>query len=125
MCAEYAYSGYFLRQYQKFVTQAKKLNPRYLTMIIPARWYAGGKGLDDFRNNMLHDRHISHLHDFLISSDCFPGVQVEGGVCFFLWDKEYNGEKDYGAGGKGDHALADCHAGLYAQCDHCTQCHRR
>ena len=78
--------------YQKFVKQAKKLNPRYLTMIIPARWYAGGKGLDDFRNDMLHDIHISCLHDFPVSSDCFPGVQVEGGICFFLWDKEYDGD---------------------------------
>lgn len=78
--------------YQKFVCQAKKLKPRYLTMIIPARWYAGGKGLDEFRNNMLHDKHISILHDYPLSSDCFPGVQVEGGVCFFLWDKEHNGD---------------------------------
>lgn len=77
--------------YQLFVQQAKKLNPNYLTMIIPARFFTGGKGLDEFRDNMIHDKHISVLHDFASSDECFQGVDIKGGVCYFLWEKEHNG----------------------------------
>lgn len=78
--------------YHKFIQQAKKLNPRFLTMIIPARWYSGGKGLDDFRNEMLSDERISEIHDFPETSDCFPGLNIRGGVCYFLWSKEHKGD---------------------------------
>ena len=78
--------------YHKFIEQAKKLNPRYLTMIIPARWYAGGKGLDDFRAEMLADKRIRKLIDFENSNDVFPGVDVAGGICYFLWDRENKGQ---------------------------------
>ena len=78
--------------YHKFVQQAKKLSPRYISMIIPARWYSGGKGMNEFRTEMLNDKRISVLHDFPETSDCFPGLNIRGGVCFFLWDINYNGE---------------------------------
>jgi len=77
--------------YHKFVHQAKKLNPRFLTMIIPARWYGGGKGLDEFRSEMLNDNRIRKIVDFEDSSEVFPGVSVAGGICYFLWDKDYSG----------------------------------
>ena len=77
--------------YHRFVQQAKKLNPRYLSMIIPARWYSGGKGLDDFRKEMLNDTRMSKIIDYMDSRDCFPAVDIAGGICYFLWDKQHDG----------------------------------
>jgi hypothetical protein len=77
--------------YQLFVQQAKTLEPRYLSMIIPARWFAGGKGLDEFRESMLADNRLRSIDDFLNASDVFPGVGLKGGVCYFLWDRDNPG----------------------------------
>lgn len=78
--------------YQLFVEQAKELEPRYLSMIIPARWFSGGKGLDDFRQSMLADDRLRSIDDYLTASDVFPGVGLKGGVCYFLWDRENPGQ---------------------------------
>jgi len=77
--------------YQKFVQQAKKLNPRYLTMIIPSRWFAGGKGLNEFRAEMLNDDRIRKIVDFENATEVFPGVDIAGGICYFLWERDSTG----------------------------------
>ena len=77
--------------YNKFVDQAKALNPRLLTMVIPSRWFTGGKSLDEFRLAMLTDSRTRSIDDFLNASDVFPGVGLKGGVCYFLWDRDNPG----------------------------------
>ena len=77
--------------YQKFVQQAKKLNPRYLTMIIPSRWFAGGKGLNEFRAEMLNDDRIRKIVDFENATEVFSGVDIAGGICYFLWERDSTG----------------------------------
>jgi len=76
--------------YNQFVEIAKKIEPEYISMIMPSRWYSGGKGLDEFRDNMLNDKHIAVLHDFLNPEQVFPRTNIRGGVCYFLWDNNHN-----------------------------------
>ena len=81
--------------YNKFIEQAKKLNPHYLLMIIPSKWMVGGRGLQTFREGMMNDRRIKKIVDFEDASVCFQGIHIDGGVCYFLWDKDYDGKVDY------------------------------
>lgn len=78
--------------YNLFVEQAKKLNPKFVVMIIPSRWFSGGMGLNKFREDMLKSKQISHLVEYSNASEVFPGVDIAGGVCYFLWDKNHNGQ---------------------------------
>jgi site-specific DNA-methyltransferase (adenine-specific) len=80
--------------YNVFVKQAKALNPDYLSMIIPSRWMAGGRGLDEFREDMLNDGKVTHLVDYPNTKDIFPGVDIKGGVCYFLWDSKHQGNAE-------------------------------
>ena len=74
--------------YNLFVLQAIELNPKYLVMIIPSRWFAGGMGLDEFRDKVMNDRHITKIVDFTNAKDCFPQNSISGGVCYFLRERE-------------------------------------
>ena len=78
--------------YDKFVDSAKNLDPKSFSFIIPAKWYSGGKGLGDFRRSMLTDRHITILEDYTDSQNVFSGVDVAGGVCYFVWNRDHNGD---------------------------------
>lgn len=80
--------------YHHFVRLAKQLNPKLVSFIMPTRWYVGGKGLDDFRDEMLNDIHLRELHDWLTPDDIFPNTNIRGGVCYFLWDKNYDNNRN-------------------------------
>lgn len=81
--------------YHLFVQQAKKISKKYFSMILPSRWMKGGKGLDSFRKEMMEDKRIKVLHDYEDAKKCFPGVHIDGGVCYILWDKDYKGKVEY------------------------------
>lgn len=86
-----AIGGFAMPIYQKFVLTAKDLDPGYVVMVTPSRWFAGGRSLDKYRNEMLADRRIRRLVDFPDATEAFPGTKIEGGVSYFLWDSSWNG----------------------------------
>jgi site-specific DNA-methyltransferase (adenine-specific) len=77
--------------YNLFIENSINLNPKYISMIIPSRWMIGGKGLDSFRTMMLNNKNLKKIIDFKDASKCFPTVDIEGGINYFLWEKDYNG----------------------------------
>lgn len=78
--------------YNLFVDIARSLEPNFISLIMPTRWYSGGKGLDEFRESMINDKNLSLLHDFLNPDEVFPNTNIRGGICYFLWDKNYSNE---------------------------------
>lgn len=87
-----AVGGFAMPIYQEFVRAAKRLDPKFVIMITPSRWFAGGRGLDEYRSEMLTDRRLRVIVDFPTASDVFPGVDIKGGVSYFVWDGAWNGE---------------------------------
>lgn len=81
--------------YNRFIEQAIKLAPKYLSMIVPSKWMVGGRGLQSFREKMMNDRRMKVLFDFEDASACFQGLHIDGGVCYFLWDRDYEGKTKY------------------------------
>lgn len=86
-----AVGGFAMPIYQEFVMAAKSLDPRFLVMVTPSRWFAGGRGLDEYRSEMLADTRIRKLVDFPDAAEAFPGTQIKGGVSYFLWDSSWKG----------------------------------
>ena len=78
--------------FDKFVELSIKTNPHYSSLIIPSRWFSGGKGLDEFRDKMLHDCRLRQINDFFDATTCFPTADISGGICYFLWDKSHHGQ---------------------------------
>ena len=81
--------------YNRFVNIARAAKPKYISMIMPSRWMTGGKGMDKFRESMLNDKRIRSIHDYLDAHDCFPSVAIEGGICYFMWDKDWQGKCNF------------------------------
>ena len=86
--------------YNKFIDSAIKLSPKFLCMITPSKWMVGGRGLQNFRERMMADKRIKIFHDYENASECFSGIHIDGGVSYFLWEREYDGEVEFYYHGK-------------------------
>ena len=80
--------------YHHFTNVTKEISNKFITMIMPARWLSGGRGLNEFRDEMLHDTRMAILHDFTSANDCFESVEIKGGICYYLWNSSHNAECD-------------------------------
>lgn len=78
--------------YHKFVQLAKDISPQYITLITPARWYSENILLGNFPETFMSDHHLCYLHDFINCNDIFENVEIKSGVCYFMWNKKYNGK---------------------------------
>lgn len=103
--------------YQYFVESSIKLEPHFIVMITPSRWFSGGKNLNSFRANMLKDKRIKEIHDYLNASECFPGVEIKGGVNYFLWDSHYDGDCRINTHFEGKIISTACRPLLEENCD--------
>ncbi len=110
-----AVGGFAMPIYQEFVKAAKSLDPRFVVMVTPSRWFAGGRGLDEYRGEMLADKRMRALVDFPDASEAFPGTQIKGGVSYFLWDNSWNDACEVTTieGGKPTAPPARRHLGAY------------
>jgi len=85
-----AIGGFAMPIYQKFVQAAKSLDPRYVVMVTPSRWFAGGRGLDEYRSDMLSDTRMRTLVDFPDAAEAFPRTQIKGGISYFVWNSAWS-----------------------------------
>lgn len=81
--------------YNKFIDRARELNPKHIVIICPSRWMIGGRGLDKFRQSMIEDTRIKYIVDYENAKTCFPDNHIDGGVCYFHWDRDYKGKSNY------------------------------
>lgn len=77
--------------YIEFINLFKTFDTKYIDVVIPSRWMSSGIGTTQFRKDMLNDKHIKILHDYINGKDCFPSVEIKGGVCYFIRDINYDG----------------------------------
>lgn len=87
--------NYGIPLYNEFMEIAREMKPQFISMIMPSRWFTGGRGLDNFRRSMLTDKHVRAIFDFVDSKDCFPTVDISGGIGYFLWDAKHKDECEF------------------------------